>query len=146
MYGGESWSRTSTVVRRRVYSPLDSPRVQSRQLKDLLSRALDVRMNLSTFISFNETPQSSPKLCFVLWRIPAAFPHNTLNFTRVEHFYKQEYGLPPPCLQAVVYSTNLFLVGDTGFELANLCFPKAALYQTELIAVNNIKHIIENIF
>ena len=37
---------------------------------------------------------------------PAAFPHNTLNFTRVEHFYKQEYGLPPPCLQAVVYSTN----------------------------------------
>ena len=33
-------------------------------------------------------------------------PHNTLNFTRVEHFYKQDYGLPPPRLQAVVYSTN----------------------------------------
>jgi len=33
-------------------------------------------------------------------------PHNTLNFTRVEHLYKQNSGLPPPCLQAVVYSTN----------------------------------------
>ena len=54
----------------------------------MLSRALDVRTNLSTFISFNETPQSSPKLCFVLWRIPAAFPHNSLNFSRVEHLYK----------------------------------------------------------
>jgi len=33
-------------------------------------------------------------------------PHNTLNFTRVEHLYKHNSGLPPPCLQAVVYSTN----------------------------------------
>ena len=44
---------------------------------------------LNTFISFNETPQSSPKSCFVRWRIPLASPHNILNFTRVEHLYKR---------------------------------------------------------
>ena len=75
---------------------------------------------LNTFISFNETPQSSPKLCFVRWRIPLASPHNILNFTRVEHSYK-------PCRSTSVWPTScrllnkFILVGAAGFELATSC-------------------------
>ena len=61
---------------------------------------------------------------------PAAFPHNTLNFSRVEHLYPQIRSTSV-CPQAVIYSTNYFNPFFTFF-----CCSRSSLYVCTFLSIS----------
>ena len=58
-------------------------------------------------------------------------PHNTLNFTRVEHSYKQDCGLPPPAYKLSFTQQIYFILFFTFF-----CCSRSSLYVCTFFSIS----------